>query len=85
MKCNLNRGLNPTQEVSTANIWGNQLLVEDSKYKPVKSLLHVVNKQGGDESYGIEAKQLRGEVQKTELVQAWKAILINNIARGRDG
>lgn len=74
------QGSESTQEVSTTNIWGNQLLVEDSKYRPVKSLLHVVNKQGGDESYGIEAKQLRGEVQKTELIQAWKAILIDNIA-----
>lgn len=73
------------QEASAANIWGNQLLVEDSKYRPVKSLLHVVNKKGGDESHGIEAKQLRGEVQKTELVQAWKAILIDNIAWGRGG
>lgn len=79
------QGSESTQEASTANIWGNQLLVEDSKYRLVKSLLHAVNKQGGDERNGIEAKQLRGEVQKAKLVQASKAILIYNIAWGRGG
>lgn len=79
------QGSESTQKASTANIWGNQLLVEDSKYRLVKSLLHVVNKQGGDESNGIEAKQLRGEVQKTKLVDTWEALLIDNIAWGRGG